>query len=231
MAAPEELPLQHSWVFRNHIKGAKPKAHESTSEDKYKKLFQVITEVNNVEQLWSTLNHVPFPKAVVCTDKAVRIGDKMPATNGLSVFQQGYEPTWEMFRGADDGIYELFVSFRDGELAEKMWHNLLLDLLGGSITDRGIDSDRVTGVRLIYKNQDWRQETTTFKVELWVLGTTSHVQAAIEQWLTDLCVELHLSRAGENRRAASNEGTYTPVTFSRLGQKINFVPKNFNRTG
>ena len=229
MAAPQDLRLQHSWVFRNHIKGVRQKARESTSEDKYKRLFQVITEVSNVEQLWCTLNHIPFPKAVVCTDKAVQIDHNAQITNGLSVFQQGYEPMWEMFRGTDDCIHELFVSFRGGALAEKMWHNLLLDLLGGSITDRGIDSDRVAGVRLTYKSQDWQQETTTFKIELWVVGATKHILTAIEQWLTDLCVELHLTHTEE--KGLASHGTYTHIALCRLGQKINFVTKNFKRTG
>jgi hypothetical protein len=133
----------------------------------YQASYLTLTLLSCVKTLWGTLNNMPFPR------QAIRLKESRQDIEGLSLFREGYKPSWEAFTAG--GVFEMLLT-TERATVHTVWETAVLDLVGNTLP-----ADLV-GLRVVCKPRP----SLTFKLEAWVCAACP----SVGEWLERVCLSV-----------------------------------------
>ena len=231
MCTPQDLPLRRKWVWRNHLKVKRARMVDTT----YEKTYLPLCDVATIGEFWQVYNNFPFPGKVVQNRAKVCVqGSEFP-TCGVSLFVEGFEPSWECFGGTHDGCVEFTFSAHDDDKVDRFWMQLVLHMVGeAEPQEAGVDTDMLIGVRLVDKTY-FKETHNTYRIEVWCTLPSAAAISGIEKNFEKLCHllvaesggKISLSQGVRYVPHADKSGTNCKVT---LPNKVPFAASTHDRT-
>lgn len=168
-------PLNSGWSIWEHRK-----PHNKMNADAaYLSGIARVADFKTVQGFWQYWNQLPLPSEFFTDEKNRRRTFEDRTVEGLSVFREGIEPTWEDPMNGDGG--EWFIRSGGNALPvrklDDFWEQLVLGAIGESL-DPGSE---ICGIRVVDKSRGRGSGGPTYRLEVWFRRQHEGVQRDIQQ--------------------------------------------------
>jgi len=154
----------------------------------YGECIRPITTVHSVESFWASYRQIAPPSYLFAGSKV----------ESISLFLAGVRPAWEEEANANGG--ELYCRrYGSPQQLDRLWHTLVLGIIGGSIDGA---EEHVTGVRVVNKSSGGR---VTHRLEVWL--RTEEASVSLREALTAALQ----STADETASAPADNASASPA--------------------
>jgi len=158
----QEYPLNYSWNLLEMSAERQGKFLNYTTES----MLQVAT-IKSISDFWRFWNSLPQPSELLEGKKLISQRDQS-SVNSVMLFREGIKAAWEDPYNATGGELQFRLikknfSQSNLALADELWNNLVLGILGTTIRPASM----ITGIRLLDRLTSKQQH---IRIEVWFTG-------------------------------------------------------------
>ncbi|CAD7970146.1 unnamed protein product [Amoebophrya sp. A25] len=157
----KEYPLRYTWIL-SEMTDTQNKNKTGWDKDG----IHEVAKIDSISSFWKYWNFLPQPSELLLGKRLISQRDGTSAVNCVMLFRQNIKPAWEDPFNAEGGEFRVSMkkaSFQEvAGLADELWNNLVLGVLGGTIQPASM----ISGLRLVDR-LDYSKAHSALRIEVW----------------------------------------------------------------